>query len=94
MSNHDDDLPDEYFEPRIAKTPIPKDAAAERKRLMEKLRQAHSDEAEIERLRGIILRATAELECVEYDNDPPQRVVRLLEEMRAVNRGALLTPNA
>jgi len=35
---------------------------------------------EVERLRGLILRATAELEVVEYDNDPPARVVALLDD--------------
>jgi len=45
---------------------------------------------EFDRLRGLILRATAELEIVEYDNDPPARVSALLDELRAVNRGALL----
>lgn len=49
---------------------------------------------EVERLRGLILRATAELEVVEYDNDPPARVVALLDDMRAVSRAALLRHNA
>ena len=44
---------------------------------------------ELERLRGVVLRATAELATVEYDNDPPSRVITLLDEMRAINRSAL-----
>lgn len=37
---------------------------------------------ELECLHGLIVRATAELELVEYDNDPPARVINLLNEMR------------
>jgi hypothetical protein len=46
--------------------------------------------ADIERLRGLILRACAELETVEYECDPPARIVALMDELRAVNRDALL----
>lgn len=42
--------------------------------------------SELDRLRGLIYRATAELETVEYDNDPPARVVALLGELRAVSK--------
>lgn len=48
---------------------------------------------DIESMRGLILRASAELETVEYENDPPAHVAQLLDEMRAVNRAALLAPN-
>jgi hypothetical protein len=47
---------------------------------------------ECDELRGLILRASAELETVDYENDPPGRVVALMDELRAVNRAAL-TPN-
>ncbi len=48
---------------------------------------------EIERLRELILRASAVLETVDYETDPPMRVVALMDELRAVNRSVLLTPN-
>ena len=48
-----------------------------------------SERDKIVRLRRLILRASAVLETVEYDNDPPQRVVDLTNELRSVNREKL-----